>query len=172
MVLEKFVTKRRNKQNLIDLVVKSVECSGCKISRLKKEVSTNPFDPFKVTTEDGNEYIIHIYVKNISGSGWLDKPEIKRIQIKQLPEIPRQRRTEFYILCGVCIYEGITLLAIWDPMNYVTHNTVCSCYVYFSSLNKAMENGTYHGNNKGKFVMTSREDKFQEVLNEISSRYC
>lgn len=172
MILEEFVTRKLGKEKLINLFMASVKKSGYEITRLEKADDTNPFEPFEIIATDGSKYTIHVCLKNISGAGWSDKPEIKRIQIKQLPELPRQRKKEFYILCGVCAYEETTLLAIWDPANYVTHNTVCSCYVYFSSLEKAMNNGAYHGLNKGKFVMTSREDSFGEVINEISGRYC
>ena len=110
-------------------------------------------------------------MKNISNSGWSDKPEIKRIQIPKLPVIGRQHKRDFYMLIGLCTYEDTDIMAVWNPQNYLTHNTVCSCYVFFSSLNKAFDNGFFFGKNKGKEVLTCTSKGFNDLIKEISSSY-
>ncbi len=169
--LDKFVPQRLGKERLISIFEKIAKKSGCIIVRNNDIEDIGSFLCFSVTTVDGNVFKIHIDIKNISGAGWSDKPEIKRIQIRKLPEIPRQRKNEFYILAGIANYDSTSVLAVWDPMNYTTHNTVCSCYVYISSLEKAKTSDLFFGLNKGKEVMTCSENGFEKLIKEISSRY-
>ena len=170
--LDKFKPQRLGREKLYSIIENVAARSGCIITRLDKADESMPFEPFSVCFEEGKTIRVHIYAKNISGAGWSDKPEIKRIQVKKLPEIPRQTKDDFYVLCGVCDYDSQVILAAWDPQNYMTHNTCCSCYVYISSLEKAINGGLFHGLNKGKEVMTCSEIHFGDLLKEISSRYC
>ena len=170
--LDKFQPQRLGKEKLHSTFQSIALQSNCSISRLEKADDTMPFEPYIIGLDDGRKIKVHIYMKNISGAGWADKPEIKRIQVNKLPDIPIQRKEEFYILCGVCNYDSQDVLATWDPFNYMTHNTCCSCYVYISSLEKAASGGFFHGLNKGKEVMTCSTGHLGDLLREISSRYC
>ncbi len=169
--LEKFHPQRLGKNHLYLAIEKVAKQSGCVIRRLDEEQTASPFVPYEIRLKDDISLRVHIYAKNISGAGWSDKPEIKRIQVKKLPEIPRQRWNDFYLLCGVCDYDFQSIVAVWDPLNYTTHNTCCSCYVYVSSLEKAKNNGLFVGLNKGKEVMTCSDQSFGNLLKEVSSRF-
>lgn len=170
--VDKFLPRRLEKEKLYSIIEDVAQQSDCTIVRIAQSDEQSMFVPYQIHLQNGLSMTVHIYAKNISGAGWSDKPEIKRIQIKKLPNIPRQKKNELYVLCGVCNYGGEDLLAVWDPMNYMTHNTCCSCYVYISSLEKALNTGLFHGLNKGKEVMTCSARHFGDLLNEISSRYC
>jgi len=169
--LDKFHPQRLGKSSLYSTIEKLAMQAGCVVHKLDYEEEKTPFVPYEFKTENDTLFTVHIYAKNISGAGWADKPEIKRIQIKKLPEIPRQQKKDFYLLCGVCNYNSQSILAVWDPLNYMTHNTCCSCYVYVSSLEKAVKNGLFFGLNKGKEVMTCSYQGFGDLLKEISSRF-
>ena len=169
--LDKFHPQRLGKSGLYSTIEKMAIQAGCVVHKLDYEEEKTPFVPYEIKIACNTSLTVHIYAKNISGAGWADKPEIKRIQINKLPEIPRQKRNDFYILCGVCNYDSQTVVAAWDPLNYTTHNTCCSCYVYVSSLEKAVRNGLFFGLNKGKEVMTCSDRSFGDLLKEISSRF-
>ena len=169
--LNEFKSQKLGKEKLCAIFESIALKSGCSVARQEKQDEDNPFEEYLIEMPDGISLKVHVLIKNISGAGWADKPEIKRIQVRKLPEIPRQSSKEFFMLCGVCEIGSELILAVWDPNNYTTHSTCCSCYVYFSSFTKAITNGFFYGLNKGKEVMTCSDDHLVELLKEISSRY-
>ncbi len=170
--VEKFQTQRLGKGSLYYIFENMAKHSNCAIIREKQSDDANPFELYSIVLPDGFRIKVHVYLKNITGAGWSDKPEIKRIQIRKPLQLPKQRRDDFYILCGLCNYNSENVLVVWDPWNYMTHKTACSCYVFISSLEKAINGGFFHGLNKGKEVMTCTAQHFGELIREISSRYC
>ncbi len=170
MELNKLVKKKYSKDERMKVFERIIVDSGCTFERIGPD--ENQFFETYIIKSDDHIFNVHVYIRSISGAGWSDKPEINRIQIPKIPQIPRQRSIEFRLLCGVATFDGKDIIAIWDPTNYLTHNTVCSCYVFFSSFDKAYLNGYYFGLNKGKEVMTCTAEGFSDLLREISSRYC
>ena len=170
--IDKFQQNRFGRNNLFSLIQNVARSSGCSISWLVTSDMDGVFQPFHIVTPENDSFVVRILPKNISGAGWPDKPEIKRIQVRAFPEIPRQQRDDFRVLCGIGYYDSQYVLAMWDPLNYMTHSTTCSCYVFISSLEKAVVSGSYYGLNKGKEVFTCDSTHFGTMIKEISSRYC
>ena len=169
MQLDNFSTCKYGKKSLISLFTDIVDKSLCKEVRLIDD--TGQFVCFEIIDSFEKKYCVHVFFRNISNSGWDDKPEIKRIQIPCLEDIKTPTKHEFSILCGIGKFDEEYMLAVWDPKKYLTHNTVCSCYVFFSSFIKAMNNGFFHGMNEGKEVMVCTASGFEKMIHEISSRY-
>lgn len=133
--------------------------------------SNEQFTSFLVIDSEGTECRVSLFFRNISGAGWSDKPQIKRIQIPVIALNQRQRKNSFSYLCGFAKYDNKPFFAFWDPENYQTHNTVCSCYIFISSFEKANKYGSFMGLNKGKEVFLCNSAGFEKVIKEISSRY-
>lgn len=145
-----------------------VNKSSCQSIRL---IDDGAFTKFIILDSDGCEYVVSLFFRNIGGSGWSDKPYIKRIQVPSFTLESKQHRHSFSYLCGYAQYNGKDYYAFWDPENYLTHRTVRSCYLFISSFAKSEEKGYFMGINEGKEVMLCNSSGFEMVLKEISSRY-
>lgn len=169
MNLKDFSTNKYSKKGLVSLFTDIVDNSSCMKMNIIND--TGQFMCFEITDSLGKKYNVRVFFRNISNSGWDDKPEIKRIQIPCLEDVKLPTKNDFSLLCGIGKFDEEYMLAVWDPKNYLTHNTVCSCYVFFSSFIKAKDKGFYHGVNEGKEVMVCNANGFEDMIHEISSRY-
>ena len=169
MNLIDFRARKLGKRQLIEIFERIVAEAGYKIVLVSEEECF--FKQFVLSNTESSTTQLNVFFRNISTAGWVDKPEIKRIQIPKLPTVARHTKDNISLLCGIGFWDGEPYLAAWDPLNYLTHNTVCSCYVFFSSIEKAQSKGFYNGINEGKEVMVCRYDSFDILLNEIKSRY-
>ena len=162
-------TYKYRKDMLVKEFTNFVNDSNCRsVSVLD---SNGQFTRFLVVDSEGIEYRIALFFRNIGGAGWSDKPQIKRIQIPVITLGQSQRKNSFSYLCGFAKYDNKSFFAFWDPENYQTHNTVCSCYIFVSSFEKANKSGAFMGLNEGKEVFLCNSIGFEIILKEISSRY-
>lgn len=99
--------------------------------------------PYKYRIEDVARKIkVNFICKNITKSGWEDKPDIVRIQIKNISDMfIYTNKNEALLLCGLCEVNDKWLLVVWNAYRYMNHKTNRSCYVYKDSLKNCYENG-------------------------------
>ena len=169
MNLIDFKARKLGKRQLVEIFEKIDAEAGYRIASVSEKESF--FKQFVLSNPEGKNTQLNVFFRNVSTAGWADKPEIKRIQIPKLPNVARHTKDNISLLCGIGFWDEEPYLVTWDPLNYLTHNTVCSCYVFFSSIEKAQIRGFYNGINEGKEVMVCRYDSFDNLLNEVKSRY-
>ena len=95
-------------------------------------------------------YHLYMYLKNISGAGWEDKPWIKRVQVPNI----RLQHPEYYVdtndnrtllILGYYNYDLNPIFVAWDAYGYVMHSTVRSCYVEVDDLVRGYKERYYEG---------------------------
>lgn len=102
---------------------------------LSKSQRSNGIRDYLISRDD-RKLIIHLIMKNISGSGWSWRPDIRRVQIRKfnLKDLPTNKQNEIFLLGGICTVDGDPLMCVWNIFEYMTQRTVRSCYVDVSTL--------------------------------------
>ncbi|HHX70807.1 MAG TPA: hypothetical protein GX708_22495 [Gallicola sp.] len=108
--------------------------------------------PIEVIVRDNNEndYRFVVNIRNITGSGWKDKIDIKRVQVINIlyssPEkIITTNQNQAMFLLGYYNFDNNPIFVAWDFYRYTKHNTNRSCYVTINHLQRGFENGFYEG---------------------------
>lgn len=100
-------------------------------------------DPLNVKLNDGARKIdLYFVLKNISGGGWKDLNEIKRIQIGSIKDkLVTTNKKRTHMLCGITSYKDKYILVVWNSYIYTNHITNRSCYVHAETIEKCYKNG-------------------------------
>lgn len=95
-----------------------------------------------------------MYLKNITGAGWKDKPKFKRVQVANLkfdsPEFLISSNNTINLIMGYYNFDDNPILVCWDAYRYLEHNTVRSCYVTVDSLKRGYIKKFYEGVDSGQ----------------------
>lgn len=103
--------------------------------------------PYVATIEkEGKAYTLVMYLKNVTGAGWRDKPHMKRVQVSNVRNDDMEKyidttNDQTILILGYYNFDGNPLLVAWDAYRYVYHNTVRSCYVSIDNLMEAYKSG-------------------------------
>ena len=90
---------------------------------------------------DEQWYSCYVYLKNITGAGWVNKPEIKRVQITNPShDLNLQDNAQSLVLIlGYYNYDENPIWVAWDTQRYLHHQTLRSCYVIVNNLKRGYE---------------------------------
>lgn len=95
-----------------------------------------------------------MYLKNITGAGWKDKPKFKRVQVSNLkfdsPEFLTSSKNTINLIMGYYNFDENPIIVCWDAYRYLEHNTVRSCYVTVDSLKRGYIKKYYEGVDSGQ----------------------
>ena len=132
------VIERMNKKQLLDIFDSFLLESNFAIENKKYDS-----DPLNVKINDGaRKFDLYFILKNISGGGWKEKQEIKRIQIGNIKDkLVTSNKKRTHMLCGLMRYNEKYILVVWNSYLYTKHNTNCSCYVHSETIKKCYETG-------------------------------
>ena len=115
-----------------------------------------------------------MFYKNITGAGWIDKPNIKRVQVTNVRkgDISKYISTsnnETLIILGYYNYDDNPIMVAWNAYHYVYHDTTRSCYVDVNTLidgyKKGYLNTVYAKQNIWVFTSENFERFLQEYIN-------
>ena len=124
--------------------------------------------------KDDKEYRLIMFYKNITGAGWIDKPNIKRVQVTNVRkgDISKYISTsnnETLIILGYYNYDDNPIMVAWNAYHYVYHDTTRSCYVDVNTLidgyKKGYLNTVYAKQNIWVFTSENFERFLQEYIN-------
>lgn len=103
--------------------------------------------PYAAVVSHGNkEYKLVLYLKNITGAGWSDKPHIKRVQVNNVRNEDATKyidttSEQTILILGYYNFDNNPLIVAWNAYKYVYHNTIRSCYVTIDNLIEGYRNG-------------------------------
>ena len=127
----------------------------------------------------GTQIVFALFLKNITGAGWKEKPDIKRCQVQN----PKNENIDleiivnkkYNLILGYYCFDDNPILVAWDPYRYINHNTIRSCYVTVDTLKRGYEKGFYEGvvSSQKLWVFTGENfEKFVDrYINYISDLY-
>ncbi len=120
-------------------------------------------------TIDSGAISFDLYLKNITGAGWADKPGIKRCQVKNfkadhLGGIKIVELRHYNLILGYYNYDSNPILVAWDAYRYLKHETNRSCYVTVDSLKRGYEKKFYEGVVSSQKCWIFTGDKFDLFL--------
>ena len=125
-----------------------------------------------VTTLEGKKVSLNFLLKNVVNSGWANKPEIKRIQVKAISQenIPINTSNSCSLFAGIAFVNNEAVLAVWNPFMYVFHKTNRSCYVRVESLAIASRDGFLKTEDCKQEVLICDSKHFDSLLNVYLER--
>lgn len=131
------------KTELLKRFEKFISINGFK---LKQRINSNraPYECL-VLNKNNEVFDLVIYLKNITGAGWKDKINRKRVQVSNVkivsPDnyIPTSINRTLLIL-GYYDFDDNPIMVAWDAYRYVGHNTVRSAYITVENLIRGYEN--------------------------------
>lgn len=102
-------------------------------------------NPYIYKIEDVARKInVYFICKNVTSSGWSDKPGIVRIQIKNISEIfIYTNKNETMLISGLCMYKDKIILIVWNAYRYMNHKTNRSCYANVEMLENCYNKGYF-----------------------------
>ena len=113
--------------------------------------------PYECIIEKENEkYDIFLYLKNITGAGWIQKKSIKRIQVSNVRIDSYENKifandSIFLLMLGYYNFDNNPIVVAWDAYRYINHKTVRSAYISVDNL--------VCGYQKGYLVTTDASQK-------------
>lgn len=117
--------------------------------------------------DTARKFEIHFILKNISGSGWSDKDEIKRIQVGNVKKnIVYTNKVRTHFLGGIINYNEKNILIVWNSYRYLNHETNRSCYVNLESIKTAFEKGYYYTNDFEQEIWLCDEYHFNLLIRD------
>ena len=128
--------------------------------------------PYIVTIKrDTLSYKMIIYYKNITGAGWKDKPNIRRVQVTNVryADIDKYISTSkdsFLAILGYYNYDNNPIMVAWNAYNFVYHSTTRSCYVTTDLLQEAYKSGYIKTNYSNQTIWIFTPDYFDEFIND------
>lgn len=124
--------------------------------------------PFRYKIEDISKKIsLHVICKNMGNSGWADRPDIIRIQIKNLSDVfVYTTKNEATLLSGLCSYKGKTFLVVWNAYRYMNHKTNRSCYANVAMLDKVYDLGYFFSRDFSQEIWLCDEKHFNILIRD------
>lgn len=113
--------------------------------------------PYELNISNGNTiYKIVMYYKNITGSGWSNKPNIRRVQVTNVRNVDINKyistsNNSFFVIFGYYNFDNNPIMVAWNAYNFVYHATTRSCYVSIDLLIEGYKKGflkTYYSKQK------------------------
>ncbi len=134
---------------------------------------TSKCAPYEILIVDDNDIMIHliIYLKNITGAGWGDKPNIKRVQVSNVriksPEnYVSTTKYQSMVILGYYNFDDNPIMVAWDAYRYIKHKTMRSCYVNIDSLKIGYQNGYHITTNSSQKVWIFDAFHFDKFLKD------
>ena len=158
--------KRFPKQELLKEFEKFINVSGFSV----KEWKNSDHVPYElIVNKDGINYRLIIFLKNITGAGWADKPNIKRVQVTNVRVVDidnyiNTTDTEALIILGYYNFDNNPIMVAWNAYRYVSHNKNRSCYIDIESLLEGYNNGYITKTCSDQRVWVFRPSYFETFL--------
>ena len=126
--------------------------------------------PYVATIKkDGKEYTLVMYLKNITGAGWADKPHMKRVQVSNVRKDDMDKyidttNNQTILILGYYNFDDNPVIVAWNAYRYVYHNTVRSCYVSVDNLMDAYKSGMAVTECSNQEIWVFKPNHFEEFL--------
>jgi len=128
--------------------------------------------PYEVLITDSAQKMTHLilYLKNITGAGWKEKPNIKRVQVSNVKVVSpdnfvRTSKCQTIMILGYYNFDNNPIMVGWDAYRYTKHKTMRSCYVNVDNLIMGYENKYYEGISQSQKIWIFDSSKFNVFLN-------
>lgn len=121
---------------------------------------------------DYNNYEVELIavIKNITGAGWENKPNVKRVQVRNCmlednENISKSNINKLNVIIGVYCYDNNPIFVAWDAYRYYNHKTQRSCYVTTDSLIQGYKKKFYDGIDSSQKIWIFKGDCFAKFVN-------
>ncbi len=116
---------------------------------------------------------LNILYKNITHSGWRDKPHIKRIQVTNLKYthsylFEKDSPSSFLIYLGYYNFDSNPIFVVWDPERYTKHATNRSCYVLIETLQRGYDLSYLSTINSNQKLWVFKSSHFKQFVTDYA----
>ncbi|MDD4156819.1 MAG: hypothetical protein PHY08_09635 [Candidatus Cloacimonetes bacterium] len=151
---------------LKESILDSITISGLEIVMFK-EIKKSQYHLEIILDDD--KYSIYFILKNITGSGWISKPKIRRIQVPnlmvtELGTVKIDEKMSLNMIIGYYNFDDNPIFVGWDAYRYYNHKTLRSCYVSVDSLKRGYEKNFYEGVDSSQKIWIFTLDCFDKYL--------
>ena len=110
-----------------------------------------------------------MYLKNVTGAGWADKPNYRRVQVTNVRIEDPERYIDptdqdVFMVLGYYDFDNNPIMVAWDAYKYVMHNTNRSCYVTTNNLQAGYSKGIEITNCSEQKIWIFKADYFKIFL--------
>ena len=131
------------------------------------ETKSSPYE-VAITKRD-REYKLVLYLKNITGAGWADKPHIKRVQVSNVRKQDNSKYIDTngkqtILIIGYYNFDNNPIIVAWNAYHYVYHETMRSCYVNIDNLKDGYTNGLVEAECAEHKIWVIKPERFEEFL--------
>lgn len=139
--------------------------------KINKWISTERAPYHCIIEKGNNKYELIFFLKNISGAGWINKPNVKRVQVTNV----RNGNSENYIITskhktllvlGYYNFDNRPIMACWDAYRYVEHRTNRSAYISIDNLIEGYNNGFICTVCSSQKLWVFTKENFDKFLND------
>ncbi len=132
------------KKELFDRFASFIQNSGYSVYEWVRS-NKAPYELI-IYDQDNKPLYLSLYLKNITGAGWQDKPKIKRVQVTNVrvtapDNYVNTTDNQSLMVLGYYEYDDNPIMVAWDAYRYVNHKTMRSCYVNIDTLIRAYQLG-------------------------------
>lgn len=146
--------------------------SGYKIKQWLHNSNT-PYECL-ILNKDNEIYDLVICLKNITGAGWKDKLNRKRVQVTNVTIVSpddyiatSQNRT--MLIFGYYNFDNNPIMVAWDAYRYTKHVTTRSAYVTVDNLLRGYDNGYIETTDSSQKVRIFEGRYFDRFLKDYIS---
>lgn len=159
-------TEVLKKEQLLEIFTTFLLESGFSI--IEKNYNQNPC--IVKIKDNARKFEIHFIIKNISGGGWEDKKNIKRIQVGDVKSsLINSNKIRTHMLCGITLYKEKYILVVWNSYLYKKHATNRSCYIHAETIKKCYERGYVFINESNQDIWLCDSSKFGFLIRDYIS---
>ena len=172
-----------NKQNEIIINKEDVKYSKLKlINEFENFINISGYElignidikssPYVVNiAKDNKIYKIIMYYKNITGAGWYNKPNIRRVQVTNVRKADINKyistsNNSFFVIFGYYNFDDNPIMVAWNAYNFVYHETTRSCYVSTELLIQGYKKGFIKTNYSKQQIWIFTPNNFEFFLDD------
>lgn len=125
-----------------------------------------------IINKDKKDLCLFVDIRNVCSAFIPGKPYMMRRQVGKMKfeEIPKNLKTQASMLLAVGEVNGELVLVCWNPFYYLGHATNRSCYVLQDSLEKAIIDGLYNGEDCKVPVLVCNSSNIERLLQTYIER--
>ncbi|MBQ6282893.1 MAG: hypothetical protein IJK66_05130 [Bacilli bacterium] len=157
-----------SKASLINEFEKFINVCGFKLID-NGDVKTSPYEVN--ITKNKIIYKIIMYYKNITGAGWYNKLNIRRVQVTNVRKTDINKyistsNNSFFAIFGYYNFDNNPIMVAWNAYNFVYHETTRSCYVSIELLIEGYKKGFIKTNYSKQQIWIFTPNNFEIFLND------
>ena len=124
-----------------------------------------------ISNPESELFYLVIYLKNITGAGWKNKPSIRRVQVnnilnKRPDSYIDTTKNKTFIILGYYNFDDNPIMVAWDAYRYIDPKTNRSAYIQIDTLLRGYKAGYLETVNANQKIWVFTNPFFDKFLQD------